>query len=187
MVSVNKQSVLSGEPISVSYSVTNVGNIDLSSVNLSVQTVHVLNQTVYDTIPAETPLPMGGAYPGAGVIDTTTYNAKDYLVVLRAKIGDIEETLAGTYFRVEGAPTAPSLSLPGNGSDVETFTPVLIVNNASDPNDDKLTYEFEVYSDSGLTQLVAASGGGGGRGNDIMDSNCPAHGKSDILLAQPRV
>ena len=160
-VAVDKQSVLSGESISVSYSVTNVGNIDLSSVNLSVLTVHVVNQTVYDTISAQTPLPMGGSYPGLGVIDTTTYSAKDYLVILRAKIGDTEETLAGTYFRVEGAPSAPSLSLPGNGSDVETVTPVLIVNNASDPNDDKLTYEFEVYSDSGLTNQVTGTSGQG--------------------------
>lgn len=157
-IAVAQQSVLAGEPVSVSYSVTNVGNADLSNITLSVQTVHVVEQTVYGTITNQTSLAMGGTYSTNTQIDTSTYNAKDYLVVLRAKIGDVEETIAGSYFRVEGAPTAPSLSLPANGSDVTTFTPTLTVNNASDPNDDKLTYEFELYADGGLAQLVSASG-----------------------------
>src|SRR3990172_3360118 len=42
------------------------------------------------------------------------------------------------------------------GSDVLVSMPTLTVNNASDPNDDKLTYEFEVYADAGMTQLVAS-------------------------------
>jgi large repetitive protein len=33
-----------------------------------------------------------------------------------------------------------------------------VVNNASDPNDDKITYQFELYSDSGLTKFEATSG-----------------------------
>jgi hypothetical protein len=57
---------------------------------------------------------------------------------------------------VEGAPSAPSLNWPPEGEDVETLTPALIVNNASDPNDDELTYEFELYSDSGLMNLSAS-------------------------------
>ncbi len=157
-IAVAQQSVLAGEPVSVTYSVTNVGNADLADITLTVQTVHVVEQTVYSSITKQTSLAMGGTFSTNAQIDTGTYNAKDYLVVLRAKIGDVEETIAGSYFRVEGAPTAPSLSLPANGADVETFTPILTVNNASDPNDDRLTYEFELYGDSGLTQLVASSG-----------------------------
>jgi hypothetical protein len=158
MISLDKQSLMAGEPVAVTYSVTNVGNSDLAGVALSVQTVHVLNQSVYDNLSSQATLSMGGSFTGSGTFDTTTYSAKDYLVVLRANINGIEETLAGTYFRVEGAPTAPALIAPAMGSDVDTFTPALTVSNASDPNDDKITYEFELYADSVLSQLTASSG-----------------------------
>lgn len=155
-MSLDKQSILSGGPVTVSYKVTNVGNADLSKVALSVQTVHMIDETVYNSIADEATLPMGGTYAKSGVIDTQGYSARDYLVVLRANMAGVEETLAGTYFRVEGAPSAPALSGPANGSDVETFTPKLSVSNASDPNDDKLAYEFEIYADSSLTNLVTS-------------------------------
>jgi hypothetical protein len=63
------------------------------------------------------------------------------------------------YLRIEGAPTAPSLNAPANGIDVLTFTPDLIVNNASDPNDDKITYQFELYGDATMTNIVVTSPG----------------------------
>jgi hypothetical protein len=155
-VSVDKQSLMAGEPMNVSYSVTNVGNADIPAVTFSVQTVHVVQQTVYDTIVSQASITMGGVQGSIVPIDTANYSAKDYLVVLRANIGGVEETLAGTYFRVEGAPTAPALIAPAIGSDVDTITPAFTVSNASDPNDDKLTYEFELYTDSGMTQQVSS-------------------------------
>jgi hypothetical protein len=157
-VSVDKQSLMAGEPVNVSYSVTNVGNVDIPAVTFSIQTVHVAQQTVYDTIVSQASLTMGGVLGNIVPIDTANYSAKDYLVVLRANIGGVEETLAGTYFRVEGAPTTPALFSPATGSDAVTFTPVLTISNASDPNDDRITYEFELYADSGFTNLVASSG-----------------------------
>lgn len=155
-LSLDKQSILTGETVTVSYRVTNTGNVDLVNIPLSIQTVNMTEQTVYNTITDQAPLAMGATHTKTGTVDTRTYSAKDYLVVLRATIGGVEETLAGTYFRVEGAPSAPSLIGPANSSDVDTFTPVLTVSNAADPNDDKLSYEFEVYSDSALTQLVSS-------------------------------
>jgi hypothetical protein len=126
--------------VTVSYSVTNTGNSDLANIALFVRTIHVKDLTIYDTITAQTSLAMGALYTNTETIGTTNYSAKDYLVVLQAAINGTEETLAGTYFRVEGAPTAPSLAAPANGSDATTFTPMVSVNNAADPNDDKLTY-----------------------------------------------
>jgi hypothetical protein len=155
-VSLDKQNILTGEPVTATYSVTNVGNVDLSGVSLSVRTVNMSEQSLYNTFGDQTTLAMGNTYTNSGRIDTQNYSAKDYLVVLQATIAGVEETLAGTYFRVEGAPSAPALSGPANGSDVVTFTPALTVSNASDPNDDELTYEFEVYADSGLTNLVVS-------------------------------
>ncbi|MBI5075871.1 MAG: hypothetical protein HZB62_11995 [Nitrospirae bacterium] len=156
-ISVDRQSILQGEPLNISYQVTNVGNIDISQVDLSIKTVHVVNLSVYDTLTDQTGLQMGAAYANAQQLGTGTYSAKDYLVILAASINSIEETLASTYFRVEGAPSAPSLNIPAHSSDVETLTPVLSVNNATDPNDDRLTYEFQIYADAGLTTLVAES------------------------------
>ncbi|NTV37585.1 MAG: hypothetical protein HGA82_00045 [Anaerolineales bacterium] len=155
-ITLDKQNILTGEPVTVSYSVTNAGNSDLSNIALSVQTINLAEETVYNTIADQAALAMGASYTKTGPIDTTGYSAKDYLVVLRASIDGVEETLAGTFFRVEGAPSAPALISPANGADVDTFTPALTVSNASDPNDEKLTYEFEIYAESGLTTLISS-------------------------------
>ncbi|MBI5096539.1 MAG: VCBS repeat-containing protein, partial [Nitrospirae bacterium] len=157
-VSVDKQSILQGEPVTFSYQVTNLGNMDISQADLSIKTVHVVNLSVYDTLTDQTALLMDASYANTRQLATGSYSAKDYLVILAASINGVEETLASTYFRVEGAPSAPSLNAPSHGSDVETITPILSINNATDPNDDSLTYEFEIYSDSGLSNLIASSG-----------------------------
>ncbi|MEW6602439.1 MAG: FG-GAP-like repeat-containing protein, partial [Nitrospirota bacterium] len=156
-ISVEQQSLLQGEPVNISYSVTNSGNIDLSQVDLSILTLNTVDLSTYDTLTDQTALMMSQTYASSKALNTINYTAKDYLVILRANIGGIEETLAGTYFRIEGAPTAPSLNSPSDGADVDTLMPMLVVNNASDPNDDDLTYQFEVYSDSGMTALAASS------------------------------
>jgi hypothetical protein len=66
--------------------------------------------------------------------------------------------LVSFFVDINRAPTAPSLAGPADGSDVGVLSPVLVVNNASDPNNDPLTYEFELYADSGLQQRIAISG-----------------------------
>lgn len=153
-VAVDKQSLFSGDTVSVSYTLKNVGNRDLASVGLSVITVNVGNETIYNRLTKDTSFAMGAEVTDSGVVDTAGYSAKDYLVILRASIDGVEETLAGTYFRVEGAPSAPALNAPAQGADVESLPVRLVVGNAADPNDDRLSYQFEVYSDSGLTTLV---------------------------------
>lgn len=154
-LSLDRQSILSGEPVSVSSSVTNTGNLDLPGVELSVLTVALDEETVYGSSADQASLAMGASYTNSSRIDTMSYRAKDYLVLLRGSIAGGEvETLGSAYFRVEGAPSAPALSGPAQGADLETFTPVLSVGNAADPNDDRLSYEFQIFSDSGLTTLV---------------------------------
>ncbi|OGW29567.1 MAG: hypothetical protein A2X56_13130 [Nitrospirae bacterium GWC2_57_13] len=161
-ISVQNQNVLSGDSVNATYSILNKGNTDLAEIGISVLIVDAAESAVYATIPGQASLPMGAGATAEALVDTTGYSAKDYLVVLQASLpgpnGPITETLAGTYFRVQGAPTAPSLSSPPMGSDVGTLTPVLVVNNASDPNQDTLTYEFEVYADTGLVNLIVGSG-----------------------------
>ncbi len=158
LISVDKQSLLQGEPVAITYSITNAGNINLSQIDLSIPIVHVVELTSYNTLTDQTALQMGVTYTNTQQLNTQNYSAKDYLVILRATISGVEETVASTYFRVEGAPSAPSLYSPKQGEDVETLNPTLTVNNASDPNDDNLTYEFELYADSSLSTLLASSG-----------------------------
>jgi prenyltransferase beta subunit len=158
-ISVDQQSLLQGTPVNISYSITNAGNIDLSQVDISIPVVHVVDMTPYDTLTDQVALLMGDSATNSQALSTQTYTAKDYLVVLRATISGVEETLAATYFRVEGAPSPPSLNWPIHEEDVESLIPELILNNASDPNDDDLTYEFELYADSGLTTLLASESG----------------------------
>jgi len=52
-------------------------------------------------------------------------------------------------------PSAPTLRNPGLKAWVVTLTPYLAVNAAEDPDKNGLTYRYEVYSDGGLTSLVA--------------------------------
>ncbi len=52
-------------------------------------------------------------------------------------------------------PPVPALVNPADGSWVANSTPLLQVGAVSDPDGDTITYEFEVYSDNALSQLVA--------------------------------
>lgn len=77
------------------------------------------------------------------------------------KAGNVSEPVTVNYeVQINRAPTAPSPAAPADGADVGTALPELVVNNASDPNNDPLTYAFEVYADSDLTVLVTPPAGG---------------------------
>ncbi|NOZ68619.1 MAG: hypothetical protein GXP46_05120 [Deferribacteres bacterium] len=54
------------------------------------------------------------------------------------------------------APGAPSLYSPAQGSSIDTLNPALAIYNASDPDSDTLTYDFEIYTDSSLIQAITA-------------------------------
>jgi len=54
-------------------------------------------------------------------------------------------------------PGAPTHNNPFNGGIVTTLTPTLSVNNAEDPDNPILTYEFELYSDISLTEPVTSA------------------------------
>jgi len=158
-ISALPQVIFSGETETVGYSIRNIGNRDLSQVNLSVKVISADQQTVHAEVSDATVLPMGAEYAASQSLSAAGLSAADYLTVLVAEIDGVSATLAGTYFRIQGAPSAPSVNSPAAGSKVATFAPALIVNNAADPNTlDKLTYFFEIYADSALTQPVAAAG-----------------------------
>lgn len=57
------------------------------------------------------------------------------------------------------APEAPAVSSPANGGGVGTRKPTLELSNAVDPDGDARVYDFEVYADERLTQMVASKYG----------------------------
>jgi MYXO-CTERM domain-containing protein len=56
---------------------------------------------------------------------------------------------------VNEAPGVPRINTPAFGGQVASLTPNLIVDNATDPDLDVLTYTFEVYADQALSTLIA--------------------------------
>src|SRR3990172_2213200 len=99
-------------------------------------------------------------WPVIGLKDNT-----QYYVRARASDGQAESpSWSGeiSFFvnTTNDAPAIPALANPSDKGAVNTYTPTLSVHNSTDIDKDVLTYEFEVYSDSGLTQLVAESGVG---------------------------
>ncbi|MCH7760007.1 T9SS type A sorting domain-containing protein, partial [candidate division TA06 bacterium] len=71
----------------------------------------------------------------------------------------IDDVFIGATISANRPPSAPTLYSPPNDTTLLTLTPDLVVNNATDPEGDVLTYGFRVYSDSFLTQLVASVDG----------------------------
>ena len=55
--------------------------------------------------------------------------------------------------------SVPGISAPPDGALVTTFQPVLEVTNASDPDGDPLTYEFELYADEAMTTPITSGTG----------------------------
>ncbi len=66
------------------------------------------------------------------------------------------EWASGSFFTnsANQTPATPSINNPDTGAWVTTLTPVLEVNPVLEPDRDDLTFEFEVYADAGLSQVV---------------------------------
>ncbi|MHB8836569.1 MAG: OmpL47-type beta-barrel domain-containing protein [Candidatus Methylomirabilia bacterium] len=57
------------------------------------------------------------------------------------------------------APATPTVRNPSDGGEVWTVSPELVLNPATDPDGDALTYDYEVYRDVALTTLVTSAAG----------------------------
>ena len=69
---------------------------------------------------------------------------------------DLDEYLNGTDPVSSNAPSIPEISSPENQAEVTTIQPDLVIQNSSDPDGDAITYTFEIYSDEGMSSLVAS-------------------------------
>ncbi len=66
---------------------------------------------------------------------------------------DMEEFINGTIPTIKDAPGLPNILYPLNGLHVNVAQPELTISNATH-GDSEVHYEFEVYSDEGMTQLI---------------------------------
>lgn len=118
------------------------------------------------TIPtlAAAPLPTGAKFTdqgnGVGIFDWTPAvgQAGKYTITYTASDGALEAT-ASASITVESAtppagPDIPSIVAPQVGTEVLVLQPILVVGSNSSLDTAK-SYEFEVYSDANLSQLVA--------------------------------
>ena len=71
-------------------------------------------------------------------------------------VNNITEYNQGTDPWVFDGPSVPVLIEPIAGVDVVSPTPDLLVENSTDPQNDPILYNFEVYEDMSLTTLVAS-------------------------------
>jgi len=73
-------------------------------------------------------------------------------------IVDLNEYLYGTDpIADDNAPGTPLIQSPVAGAEVNTLSSELVIENSIDPDGDPLTYEFELYTDSGMNSLVASA------------------------------
>ena len=70
-------------------------------------------------------------------------------------ISDLDEFAKGTDPTVPNrGPSSPEIETPQSGEEVPSLQPELSIRNSADPDGDPLTYEFELYSDEEMTDLV---------------------------------
>ncbi|MDY6974073.1 MAG: hypothetical protein SV775_17430 [Thermodesulfobacteriota bacterium] len=73
-------------------------------------------------------------------------------------ISDLDEFLNGTDpTTANRGPTIPGINAPGEGEEVNTLRPELVILNSIDQDGDTITYDFEIYSDQEMTNLVAGT------------------------------
>ena len=94
---------------------------------------------------------------GGGTISTSGLfkaNTSTGTYTVTAKSGNISGT-ATIQVTAGKAPTIPTLTSPADKAEVKANQPTLTLKNSTDPDGDKLKYEFEVASDAKFTSTVA--------------------------------
>ncbi len=93
-------------------------------------------------------------------VSPSLVNGTTYYWRVRAFDGALYSSYSGSrtfVVSVNLPPNSPSPNSPANGGRVIDLTPDLIVNNATDPNGDALSYQFELYNYNGTTLLSQSS------------------------------
>jgi hypothetical protein len=160
-LAVSPRTVFGGEPASVSYTLSHTGTVAIGPLDVTLLLVNTATQQSVLTLAGDPigSLAAGGMVSASETLLTAGLPAGSYLVVLQVSFEGAVTPLSSAGFDIQGAPTAPSLNSPADGSETATLNPTLVINNAADPNGDFLMYDFELYADAGLTSRMAAISG----------------------------
>ncbi|MBK7090630.1 MAG: hypothetical protein IPH59_02735 [bacterium] len=127
--------------------------------NTIVYDFQVSTSTTFGTIAAQaTGVTQGGAGSTSWTVSPNLVNGTTYYWRARAYDGLLYSSYAAyRSFTVSAnnAPAAPTLASPAAGASLATSTPLLSLNNATDPDGDSLTYQFQVATTSAFTTIVA--------------------------------
>ena len=94
------------------------------------------------------------AWTATGLVENTHYYWR-----VRAAVDQGTSEWTQGHFTLDAqndAPSVPSLANPGDGAWVTNAYPTFSVNPSTDPEDDAISYAFEVYSDVALSSRVAS-------------------------------
>ena len=154
-LSLEPAAVLQGQAVEARLTVRPTGALVGYPVQVEVTfgpeaTVLVRQTLLLDLPPAQTT-------SAAVTLQTNGLAPGRYAVRLRG--GDPAATLAMAVLTVHGPIAPPSLDAPASGAVVQTSHPLLRVNNGSSSEAAPLSYEFELFADSGLTQALAGVAG----------------------------
>ncbi|MGA1869869.1 MAG: putative Ig domain-containing protein [bacterium] len=86
-------------------------------------------------------------------------NLKEYLSGTEPNNPDSIPNRAPTVPMINDPPSIPMIKNPGDNTEVCTLRPTLSINPSTDINGDQITYDFELYSDEALSDLIISISG----------------------------
>ncbi len=145
--------VPAGAPIVARFEIENRGALPLLGASARVELFDPAagRASLFEDVPLE--LPPGAVFEGEVRLDTAGEPLGRGFVVL-----SVEKPLASQPVTLFAVPAPPSLNSPAEGASAPQPLE-LSVNNASNPNGERLLYELEIYFDESLRFLLGSASG----------------------------
>jgi hypothetical protein len=102
-IAANPTEIRQGNAATFSYSVSNVGNVDLPTLILTILVVNTESGQVVRTLTDQTSLNRGQSFTGARTFNSGGVSAGDYVIVLQGGIGGNSQTVASTFLKVNSS------------------------------------------------------------------------------------
>ncbi|HLF83041.1 MAG TPA: MopE-related protein, partial [Blastocatellia bacterium] len=97
-----------GSNSTLNYQVSNIGNVDLAALSLTVLVVDASSGVVAQTLTDQTSLSKGQSFASSKSLNSAGVSAGDYLVILQGESGGVNQSVGSAFLKV----TAPSNSAP---------------------------------------------------------------------------
>jgi hypothetical protein len=107
-ISASPAQIARGSNATFTYQVSNIGNVDLSPLNLKILVVEVSSGIVAQSLTDQTALVRGQSFTNSQTFNSVGVNAGDYLVILQGESGGISQTVSSAFLKI----TATSDSAP---------------------------------------------------------------------------